>query len=448
MSACSDSDLADSGSSEAQSSAEEEESSEEAVPKVELPDRSTRGARLQGLLDEQDSADEDFWKQEFFAEEARDDRYRTESESEDVADTDFSESEADSDSDVEDDRADRPRKKGGLKPPGTQKKPAAGQAATKGAKPPGKPAAQSLPPELSGTVEEFAAEAPTLRQSTRQRVEEAQKERQRIDQIKPKRKAPERPEARPLTQAELLAEAAYTELDNLRSLEAHLAAEEEFKKKAAIKRSKYSGPLIRFRSKSINSEAVVHFEIMNMLPPPEFEASAAPEPTDESICVITGRAAKYRDPDTGLPYADVAAYQELQLQLQQGAARSLKKQHANNAGRKPKRECSSTSAQQQLPRAEPASPEPASVGRLLSSQQALPGTGQQSPQALLKTQAAAQQPHQMVVQPAQSLLMQPTPDPMAMPPVWQPSQPTAPVPQGGQQNSLDMTAIAASPADL
>lgn len=82
----------------------------------------------------------------------------------------------------------------------------------------------------------------------------------------------------------------------------------------------------------------VHFEIMNMLPPPEYEASAAPEPADESICVITGRAAKYKDPDTGLPYADVDAYQELQLQLRQGAARSLKKQHANNAGRKPKRD--------------------------------------------------------------------------------------------------------------
>ena len=80
-----------------------------------------------------------------------------------------------------------------------------------------------------------------------------------------------------------------------------------------------------------------------MLPPPEFEASAAPKPADESICVITGRAAKYKDPDTGLPYADVNAYQELQVQLRQGAARSLKKQHANNAGRKPKREGSGES---------------------------------------------------------------------------------------------------------
>lgn len=82
-----------SGRTEIGSSSASEVSSEEFVPKVELPSRSTRGSRLKGLLDEQDSADEDFWKQEFFSEEARDDKYRTESESEDVADTDFSESE-------------------------------------------------------------------------------------------------------------------------------------------------------------------------------------------------------------------------------------------------------------------------------------------------------------------------------------------------------------------
>ena len=82
-------------------------------------------------------------------------------------------------------------------------------------------------------------------------------------QIKPKRKTADKPDARPLTQAELLAEAAYTELENLRSLEAHLAAEEEFKKKAAVNRSKYSGPLIRFRSKRINDEAVVRVVVIS-----------------------------------------------------------------------------------------------------------------------------------------------------------------------------------------
>ena len=42
------------------------------------------------LIEDQDGADEDFWKQDFFAEERADDEYATESESEDEADTDFS----------------------------------------------------------------------------------------------------------------------------------------------------------------------------------------------------------------------------------------------------------------------------------------------------------------------------------------------------------------------
>ena len=51
----------------------------------------TRG-RAGQLLEEEDSADEEFWKQDFFAEEeeARDVEYEEESEEEDVPDTDFS----------------------------------------------------------------------------------------------------------------------------------------------------------------------------------------------------------------------------------------------------------------------------------------------------------------------------------------------------------------------
>lgn len=45
------------------------------------------------LLDEQESADEEFWNQEFFAEEEKDREFEaSESEEEDVPDTDFSES--------------------------------------------------------------------------------------------------------------------------------------------------------------------------------------------------------------------------------------------------------------------------------------------------------------------------------------------------------------------
>jgi hypothetical protein len=109
---------------------------EEDVPKIVLPQRATRGNRMQNvslskilefvncpvfqplavmgpptffrmfhgqffvlltglwahqLLEDQESGDEEFWNQEFFAEEGADEEYKTESSSEDEADTDFSE---------------------------------------------------------------------------------------------------------------------------------------------------------------------------------------------------------------------------------------------------------------------------------------------------------------------------------------------------------------------
>jgi vacuolar protein sorting-associated protein 72 len=48
-------------------------------------------------MEDQDGADTEFWNQDFFAEEGKDDEYATESESEDKADTDFSGSEEDDD---------------------------------------------------------------------------------------------------------------------------------------------------------------------------------------------------------------------------------------------------------------------------------------------------------------------------------------------------------------
>ena len=75
-------------------------------------------------------------------------------------------------------------------------------------------------------------------------------------QVKPKRIRPQ-VEQRPLTQDELLAEAARTELDNLRDLEQMVALEEATKKKAMYKRSKYSGPMTRFHSKAVDNAALV-----------------------------------------------------------------------------------------------------------------------------------------------------------------------------------------------
>ncbi len=68
-----------------------EEELEILEPKV-LPARGTRGNRMNTLIAEEDSADEDFWQQDFFAEEGKDIEYEKSSEGEDEADTDFSES--------------------------------------------------------------------------------------------------------------------------------------------------------------------------------------------------------------------------------------------------------------------------------------------------------------------------------------------------------------------
>ena len=118
-------------------SSDEESSDAPPSPKVELPDRNTRGKRMGTvqydafriavqssailkahpalpipqivigspqipsmrkvcacvqLMADEGSADEDFWKQDFFAEEKRDDAYQESTEEEDVPDTDFSES--------------------------------------------------------------------------------------------------------------------------------------------------------------------------------------------------------------------------------------------------------------------------------------------------------------------------------------------------------------------
>ncbi len=83
-----------------------------------------------------------------------------------------------------------------------------------------------------------------------------------VVQVKPKRVRPQ-VELRPLTQDELLAEAARTELDNLRDLEQMVALEEATRKKAMYKRSKYSGPMIRFHSKRIEEVALVSLSPCN-----------------------------------------------------------------------------------------------------------------------------------------------------------------------------------------
>ncbi|KAL0029592.1 hypothetical protein WJX79_006796 [Trebouxia sp. C0005] len=292
-----------------------EEEQEILEPKV-LPARGTRGNRMNTLIAEEDSADEDFWQQEFFAEEGKDEEYEKSSEGEDEADTDFSESESDTDEEDPQQQKEsvRTSRHKPLKPPGSKK-----MSVTK-PKQPLSEDAKALQADLKAerlAQQALPGEAPTLRHSTRIRVEEAQQVRQRAEKVKPKRLRPQ-VELRPLTQDELLAEAARTELDNLRDLEQMVALEEATRKKAMYKRSKYSGPMVRFHSKRIEEVSLTMVEVVNMLPPLYMLPMKAPKPPAQLRCAITGRPACYRDP--GAAASAAADLTAVQVPISRGAS--------------------------------------------------------------------------------------------------------------------------------
>lgn len=305
-------------------------------PPRELPQRTTRGRRMGAVAALQDEeADQEFWNQEFFAEDDHDEEYETESEPEDRFDADFMESE---DDDGEDENVEQTEKelrqqerKKPIKPPGY-----------KGQKGPPVRSMQKKvsPAKDGGQRKEKAFVIPiertiSVRESTRQKVQEAEDERKQLEASKP-RKVIKPTSQRTLTQAELLAEAARTEIENTKSLQYLVAIEEESKKKVDANRAKYVGPLIRLRSVgeqrrvevnpdhplkmeqsiSLGDEGMVMeeqttLEIRNMQTPAFLQPQRAPMPAQAPVCIITGRPAKYRDPGTGFPYADINAYKEL-----------------------------------------------------------------------------------------------------------------------------------------
>ena len=125
---------------------------------------------------------------------------------------------------------------------------------------------------------------------------------------KPRRVADERAP----TQEEMLAEAAATELVNAASLAKLLAMEEEVKKRAQIVKAVYDGPAIVTRSRGDTTELILlrGAELQGLGGKPPVPCTRRPQ------CVVTGRRARYRDPQTRQPYADASAFAELRRQAQ------------------------------------------------------------------------------------------------------------------------------------
>ena len=275
-----------------------------------LPKRSTRGLRMNKLLEDEDSADEEFWNQDAFAEESEDEKYVSESEEADVFDDDFNDDE--SSSDEEEVAVAKERRRPALKAP---ERKAAPQQRAKLLKPKVDPALidskQSIGDFQSGLDDGG------LRTSKRSGVQATLKRSEEAREAAKSRPGPKRPvnvePPRQLTQAEILAEAAVTEISNLADLQRLLNAEEATLKKAERVKKVNVTPAIRKRSVKDTStgESTVTLELRHGAQLPYPLGAPRPKTPETARCAITGKVAKYRDPKTNLPYFDKKAFKEL-----------------------------------------------------------------------------------------------------------------------------------------
>ena len=173
-----------------------------------LPKRSTRGLRMNKLLEDEDSADEEFWNQDAFAEEEDDAKYESESEEADVFDADFDDDESSSDS--EEVAVAKERRKPALKAPERKAAPAQPRAPRAP-----RPAVKPDPTDPSrGFAEaadadgDFGGKRTSKRSGVRAILKRSEEAREAA-RAKPASRRPANAEPpRQLTQAEILAEAA------------------------------------------------------------------------------------------------------------------------------------------------------------------------------------------------------------------------------------------------
>ncbi|KAF2306556.1 hypothetical protein GH714_019416 [Hevea brasiliensis] len=293
------------------------ESPKEEAPVVILDrlSRASRGKRMNKLLDEEIEEDELFWNQDALKEEENDTNYEEEPEVADEFDSDFDDDEPEPDEEAEN-VADERQRNGLYFLESLQQRRKEEESPFKidRASKDEKSAEQSTAPEQHDTPDDGEGER-IVRKSTRTSVIVRQAERDAIRAalqatIKPIKRKKEGEEKR-MTQEEMLLEAAQTEIMNLRNLERVLAREEEVKKRAIVHKAVYSGPQIRYFSK----DGLSYLEFRGVSFQSEISTASVPYP-EKAVCAVTGLPAKYRDPETGLPYATKEAFKIIRQRLE------------------------------------------------------------------------------------------------------------------------------------
>ncbi len=287
---------------------------------------------MQKLIE--DEAEDDFYKTTYggFDEEEDDNEYESEEEADDVVDSDFSIDE--NDEQKSEDEEDRPKKRKKtvvktFKTPKSKVDAIPKEASSKKIK--------VTKSKASPVIQEDRKK--TFRSSTIQKTEESSLPK--TPSSKQKKGNSKQPELRRLTQEELLAEAKITAEKNIASLAAFLKLEAE-KKKTKIHKVRYQGPVVRFHSvtmplveevqNSDNSDPAndqielqtkletkkcsrnfLVFTDVNNFPRAYFPTEKNLEP-EKPVCVVTGLPAKYKDPLTGLPYANIDAFKVIRAE--------------------------------------------------------------------------------------------------------------------------------------
>ncbi|XP_065838988.1 vacuolar protein sorting-associated protein 72 homolog [Oscarella lobularis] len=286
--------------------------------------RSTAGNRMGRLV--QDEVDDEFYKTAFggFEEEPNDDEFDSnDSDSSDSVDSDFDNPEnerAEPTSDNEETEK-RPKKK---PVPSYMRKKASGP--PKKAPPPKKRKPKQrvvvMGDDTDDEDDDDREHTGRRRKSARTSVKEnseALKVRLEIDEVKRQSRTPKRRiVAVKMSQEELLEQAKVTEEENLASLNVYIQLEEERKRaKSIVKKHCIEGPYIRSQSVSMGDDV----EGEESLPPHSrnfvtfcdvdtFDYFPRDKPVEVSRdhCVVTGLPARYKDPLTGMPYANVQAF--------------------------------------------------------------------------------------------------------------------------------------------
>jgi vacuolar protein sorting-associated protein 72 len=234
-----------------------------------------------------------------------------------VFDADFDDDESSSDS--EEVAVARERRRPALKAPERKAPPA--QTAARA--PPRPKAVKPDPSDVANDAYAFGGATRTSKRSGVQAILKRSEEAREAAKAKPGPRRPSNVEPpRQLTQAEILAEAAATEIANLADLERLLSAEAAVLKKAErAKKSDAFLPTVRARSfrDSNTGEAVVRLELRHgaQMPPPLCDKIPVKK-KEPPRCVVSGEKARYKDPATGVPFFDAAAFKELRRRRDDG----------------------------------------------------------------------------------------------------------------------------------